>query len=300
MEKKRAFNYRQSLDGLQQILWGLLKKVVVADRLAIATNQIFGDFHDLSGGTLLFGAFLYTIQIYTDFSGYSDMAIGFSRLIGFNVTKNFDFPYFAQNIADFWRRWHISLTSWLTEYVFTPLSIAFRDFGKFGLILAIVINFTIVGIWHGANWTFVLFGFLHGLYFIPLIIRGKMNKKQRTDKSKLFPTIKELINMLTTFILVMLTFIIFRSENIWDAFSYLAIIFSESLFEIPMMRPPPVILLIMIFVILTEWFGRSGEYALDFFSSNWTKPIRWGFYYIIAMLILLYVGEQQAYIYFQF
>ena len=198
LEKKRAFDYNQAIDGLRQILWGLFKKIVIADNCAPFVNQIFNNYQSYPSSSLLLGAFFYAIQIYADFSGYSDMAIGISRLMGFNITKNFDFPFFAQNIAEYWRKWHMSLTSWLTDYVFTPLSIAFRDYGKWGLTFAIIINFTIIGIWHGPNWTYVLFGFLHGCYFIPLILRGTMNKKNKIAKGKLFPSFRELINMLAT------------------------------------------------------------------------------------------------------
>lgn len=209
---------------------GLFKKLLIADNCGIITNQIFNDFQNSSASSLLLGAFFYTIQIYADFSGYTDIAIGVSRMIGFNITKNFDFPFFSQNIAEYWRKWHISLTAWLTEYVFTPLSITFRDAGKMGLILAVIINFTICGIWHGANWTYVLFGFLHGCYFIPLILQGNMNKKKNIAKNKLLPSFVESINILATFTLVMLTFIIFRAENITQAFNYYNRLFSVSLF----------------------------------------------------------------------
>ena len=174
LEKQRKFNYDLITDGFRQIIWGLFKKTVIADNCALITNQIFADYEILPASSLLLGAFLYTIQIYADFSGYSDMAIGVSKLLGFNVSKNFDYPFFSQNIAEFWRKWHISLTTWLTEYVFTPLSIIFRDFNKLGLVFSILINFTIIGIWHGANWTYILFGFLHGSYFIPLILKQEI------------------------------------------------------------------------------------------------------------------------------
>ncbi|PWA03848.1 MBOAT family O-acyltransferase, partial [Flavobacterium psychrotolerans] len=263
LEKKRVYDYNQTVDGLRQILWGLFKKVVVADNCALITNTIFDNYQTLPASSLLLGAFLYTIQIYADFSGYSDMAIGFSRLIGFNVTKNFDFPFFSQNIAEFWRKWHISLTSWLTEYVFTPLSIAFRDYDKMGLVMAILVNFTIIGIWHGANWTYVFFGFLHGCYFIPLILKGTMNKKKKIAKDRVFPTFREFINMLGTFILVMFTFILFRSETIGRAFGYFSSLFSKSLFSVPILSGSKLMLVItLLFVLLMfiiEWIGRDKQ-----------------------------------------
>jgi alginate O-acetyltransferase complex protein AlgI len=179
LQAKRNFNYTNAADALRQILWGLFKKIVIADNLSLVTNNVYDNYLHLPGSTLLIGIVYFAIQLYADFSGYSDMAIGIARLLGFNITRNFDYPFFAQNIAEFWRKWHISLTSWLTEYVFTPLSITFRDYDKWGLVMAIMINFTLIGIWHGANWTFVLFGILHGFYYIPLIIKGTLNKKKK-------------------------------------------------------------------------------------------------------------------------
>ena len=306
LEKKREFNYNEVTDGLRQILWGLFKKVVIADNLAIITNQIFDNYQNLSGSTLLLGSFFYTIQLYADFSGYTDMAIGIARLIGFKITKNFNFPLFSQNIAEFWRKWHMSLTSWLTEYVFTPLSIAFRDYGKLGLVFAIVINFTIVGLWHGANWTYVLFGFLHGIYFIPLILRGTMNKKKKPNTNRLVPTFKEFMNMLSTFMLVMLTFVVFRSESIYQASLYLQGIFNISILNIPTV-PINVnifnysLTLFFVFVfILIEWIQRGKNYGLELNENNLSKFTRWSIYYIIFIITLFFPGEQQEFIYFQF
>ena len=221
LEKKRVFDSNQAVDGLRQILWGLFKKIVVADNCATFTSQIFDNYKTMPGSTLLLGAFLFAIQLYADFSAYSDMAIGVSRLIGFNVTRNFEYPFFAQNIAEFWRRWHISLTSWLTEYVYTPLTISFRRYEQTGVILAIIINFTICGLWHGANWTFALFGFINGCYFIPLILKGTINKKKKIAKNKIVPSLRESINMLLTLTLFTFTLIFFKSDNVGQAAGYI-------------------------------------------------------------------------------
>ena len=309
LEKKRAFDYEQTKDGLRQILWGLFKKVVIADNCAEFANTIFNNSASYSGITLALGALFFTIQLYCDFSGYSDMAIGISRLIGFNITRNFDFPFFAQNIAEFWRKWHISLTAWLTEYVFTPLNIAFRNYGKTGIIIAIIINITLMGIWHGANWNYVLFGFLHGCYFIPLILRGTMNKKKKIAKGKLFPSLKEFINVLLTFVLVTITFIVFRADNIPHAFTYISKMFmtflSKSSFveswnfvywKIGFALP-----FYILFFISIEWIGREQQHALVKLGLKWYKPIRWVMYYCIIFLILYYVGgAEKQFIYFQF
>ena len=304
LEKKREYNFNQSADGFRQILWGLFKKVVIADNCSILTNSIFEDYHSLPASSLLLGAFLYAIQIYADFSGYSDMAIGISKLLGFNITKNFDFPFFSQNIAEFWRKWHISLTSWLTEYVFTPLSISFRDYGKFGLILAIIINFTICGIWHGANWTYVLFGFLHGIYFIPLILKGTMNKKKKIAKDKLLPSFKEFINIVSTFTLVMLTMVIFRSETIEKAFEYYRGLFSTSLFSIPILHLKNnflgITLLFICILFCIEWSSREQQYGIEKLFSGKPRIFRWIFYYFIVTIIFIFAATNQQFIYFQF
>ena len=299
LEKKRVFNYNQATNGMRQILWGLFKKVVIADNCSVFVNEIFNNYTDYSGATLLLGAFFFTFQLYADFSGYSDMAIGFSRLLGFNITKNFDFPFFSQNIAEFWRKWHISLTSWLTEYVFTPLSFNFRNLGKLGLIIAIIINFTICGIWHGANWTYVLFGILHGCFFIPLILNGTLNRKKKIAEGKRYPSIREFINMLSLFTLVTLTFILFRSENIVHAILYISDIFSYSLFLIPEIPSIKLIFLVIIFIFF-EWLGRECEYAIENIFILYERSVRWMIYTIFVVLILYYAGAEQPFLYFQF
>lgn len=303
LEKKRKFDYDTTADGMRQILWGLFKKVVIADNCATITNEIFTNYQHLPGGTLLAGAFFYTFQMYADFSGYSDMAIGFAHLIGFNVTKNFNFPFFSQNIAEFWRRWHISLTSWLTEYVFTPLSITFRDLGKAGLIFAILINFTIVGMWHGAKWTYVLFGFLHGCYFIPLILTGNMNKKIKDEKNLWRFSFVKTVNILSTFILVMLTFVIFRAGNIMHAFEYYRRLFSTSLFTISTFSTndfdSAATLVFIILMLAIEWAKRSKEHGLQMSIKN---PVyRWAVYACIIFIIGMFMKSYETpFIYFKF
>ncbi len=304
LEKKRAFDYLQVTTGLRQILWGLFKKVVIADNCAVFTNQIFDHYQHLPASSLLLGIFLYTMQVYADFSGYSDMAIGIARLLGFKITRNFDYPFFAQNIAQFWRKWHISLTSWFTEYVFTPLSIAFRDLGKPGIILSILINLCIVGMWHGANWTYLLFGLIHGLLFIPLILNGTMNKTKKIAADKLFPSLKEFISILVTFTIVMLTIILFRSENIGQAFNYFSGLFSLSLFKIPVF---PVsasgIVITIVFVVLMmiiEWLGREQEFAIARLGFKWPTVARWALYYAMIFAVFYFSGKEQQFIYFKF
>jgi D-alanyl-lipoteichoic acid acyltransferase DltB (MBOAT superfamily) len=299
LEKRRVFVYSDGIDGLRQIVWGLFKKVVVADNCATLVDKVFNDYSSLSAANLLLGSFLFTIQLYADFSGYSDMAIGFSKLLGFRITKNFDFPFYALNIAEFWRKWHISLTNWLTEYVFTPLSIAFRDLGKIGTILALLINFTLIGIWHGANWTYILFGFLNGLYFIPLILKGTINKKGKQVKNNA----KEWLQRIGTFLLVMFTFIIFRSNDISSAGDYLWRILSLAKSNTPGIitdRMGVYTILFCVLLLLVEWFQKDNEHALEKMGTNWPALARWTFYYSILMCIYFFSTESQTFLYFRF
>lgn len=303
LEKLRIFNYDQASDGMRQILWGLFKKLVIADNCAFITNYIFDNYTDVPASSLVLGAFFYTIQVYADFSGYSDIAIGVSKLLGFSIMKNFDYPFFSQNIADFWRKWHISLTAWLTEYVFTPLTIAFRDRNKTGLILAIIINFILVGMWHGANWTFILFGLLHGIYYIPLILKGNFNKKTKMAKGKLFPSFREIFNMASLFILLMFTFIIFRSDNIGQAFSYYQLLGSKSLLRFPTTNDGitlGVTLFFILIMFIIEWLYREKDYGLQI--GNIKKPwLRIGIYYLLLLVIFVFrANEANQFIYFQF
>ena len=306
LEKERTFSYDTAVDGLRQIVWGLFKKVVIANNCAVITSEVFANYHNLPASSLVIGVSLYTIQIYADFSGYSDMAIGFANLLGFKITKNFDNPFFAQNIADFWRKWHISLTSWLTEYVFTPLCIYFRDFGDFGLILAIVINFTLIGTWHGANWTYILFGFLHGVYYIPLILKGTMNKKKKLSNSNI-PTLNEFFNMLKTFALVTFAFILFKSNSITEALHFYKSICSKSLFQLPKFSGVSIlyfvsVLLYILFMLVMEWNARKKEHALENIGISLSKPIRWAVYSGLILVIYYFssIVSNQDFIYFQF
>lgn len=231
--RKRVFSYDRAVDGLRQILWGLFKKVVIADNCAEYANIIFNNSSDYSGSTLVLGAVFFTFQIYGDFSGYSDMAIGISRLLGFNLMKNFSFPYFSRDIAEFWRRWHISLSTWFRDYLYIPLG------GSKGGMLKRVRNtfiiFIVSGFWHGANWTFVIWGFLNALYFLPLLLTE--NNRKNLDvvaPGKNIPSLKEFISIGGTFILTVFAWIFFRAENIEHAFSIISNIPSKELFRMPL------------------------------------------------------------------
>jgi len=297
--KKRTFEYHKAVDGLRQILWGLFKKIVIADNSAKIANEIFNNSADYSGSTLFLGAIFFTFQIYGDFSGYSDIAIGTSRLFGFNLKQNFAFPYFSRDIAEFWRRWHISLSTWFRDYLYIPLG------GSRGGIWMKLRNtfaiFIVSGFWHGANWTFIVWGALNAIYFLPLLLLKK--NRVNTDviaQGQYLPTLKELINMLITFTLTVLAWIFFRAENIGHAWSYLSTIFSKSLFTIPFYDGMKTPMLLILFFIFIEWVGREGEYAIENLKNKFNPIIRWSFYLVLIILIALYKGENQEFIYFQF
>jgi D-alanyl-lipoteichoic acid acyltransferase DltB (MBOAT superfamily) len=301
LQKNRSLDYALVVDGMRQILWGLFKKMVIADNCALFTNDIFNNPAIYSGSTLILVAFLYTIQMYADFSGYTDMAIGVGKLLGFQVTKNFNYPLFAQNIADFWRRWHISLTSWLTDYVFMPLNIRWRDWGKWGMILAIIVDFAICGLWHGANWTFVLWGCYHGLLFIPLILSGSMFKKTKIETYKWgFPKIQTLGKMLLTFFWVTIGLVLFQADSVIHAWEFFSGIFSESLFSMSEIRTlvPPIIFKISAFLFI-EWCGRENQYGIEKTGLTWRKPYRYLLYYALLIAIMR-TKQSSEFIYFQF
>jgi len=296
--KKRDFDYSKAVDGMRQILWGLFKKVVIADNCATYANMIFNNSDDYSGSSLVLGAIFFTFQIYGDFSGYSDIAIGTSRLFGFNLKKNFAFPYFSRDIAEFWRRWHISLSTWFRDYLYIPLG-GSRG-GTWMKVRNIFIIFIVSGFWHGANWTFIVWGALNAVYFLPLLLLNK--NRANTDtvaQGKYLPTIKEFFNMGITFGLTVLAWVFFRADNIGHAWSYISEIFSPSLFTIPELVPNIPLLLIIIFIFL-EWIGREDTYAIEKFGFRYKRPIRLAFYVSLVFLIYILGGNEQEFIYFQF
>ncbi len=299
---ERKFNYAMAADGLRQILWGLFKKVVIADNAAVIANEIFNNSDMYSGSTLLVGAVFFTFQIYGDFSGYSDVAIGTARLFGFDLKQNFAFPYFSRDMAEFWRRWHISLSTWFRDYVYIPLGGS--RVGTWKKIRNTFIIFIVSGFWHGANWTFVVWGGLNAIYFLPLLLRNKNRVHTGTVAAgKYFPSLRESLGMLSTFGLTVLAWIFFRAENMPHAINYLATLFSKSLFTIPYFsggkHAVKSLLLILLFLMI-EWLGRTGKYAIENLPGRWNRSVRWIFYYLIALSIFWFGGEQQAFIYFQF
>jgi alginate O-acetyltransferase complex protein AlgI len=299
IEVRRNFDYQLANDGLRQILWGLFAKIVVADNCAALVNNIFDNYQNQSGSMLLLGSFCYLIQIYCDFSGYSNMAIGISKLFGIKLMMNFATPFFSTNIGDFWKKWHISLTTWMMDYVFTPLSFILRKYKKKGLILSIITTFVIVGLWHGANWTFIVFGLLQGLYFIPLIFKGNLNQPSSNAPTNLLPSLKYFFQMIGLFFLLMLTAVFFRSESVGQAVEYLSNIFSTSLFVRPDIEQIIFILPIIIFFLIIEWISKDKQHAMQF--DNHSVYIAWSAYLIIGFIVVLsFKSNNSSFIYLQF
>lgn len=302
--EKRKFEYAEALRGMRQILWGLFKKVVIADSCAEYASFIFDNSHEMSGSTLLLGAIFFAFQIYGDFSGYSDIAIGASRLFGFNLMQNFAFPYFSRDIAEFWRRWHISLSTWFRDYLYIPLG------GSRGSTWIRVRNtfviFIVSGFWHGPNWTFVVWGALNAVYFLPLLLTAKNRKNlDPISNNRLTPSLKEFFGIIGTFLLTVLAWVFFRAESIPHAMSYLAGIFETSLFSIPSFEGDEKSLLIgfliLVFVAM-EWYSKHYEHGLGFISSIENKWIRRSIYLILVYIIAAFymTTPQETFIYFQF
>ncbi len=298
LKKNRDFNFTKAVDGLRQILWGLFKKVVIANQCAIYANQIFNNSETYFGSTLVLGAIFFTFQIYGDFSGYSDIALGTARLFGIDLLKNFSFPYFSRDIAEFWRRWHISLSTWFKDYLYIPLGGS--KLGTFKQIINTFIIFMVSGFWHGANWTFIVWGFLNALYIIPSIIFGTNRLHlEAVAKGKILPSLKDFFAILFTFGLTVFAWIFFRAESLNHAIQFISRIFSYSLFSLPTVRPKMLVFLLFIFMVI-EWLGREEQFAIAKLGIKSPKIIKWGIYYCIILAIFYYSGSQLQFIYFQF
>ena len=303
--KVRRFSYAKAIDGMRQMLWGLFKKVVIADNCAELANMIFNDSANQPGSMLVIGALMFTFQIYGDFSGYSDIAIGTARLFGFDLKRNFAYPYFSRDIAEFWRRWHISLSTWFRDYLYIPLG-GSRGGTKMKIRNTFII-FLVSGFWHGSNWTFIAWGALNALYFLPLMLtNNNRNNIGIVAKGRLFPTFNEFRSIITTFFLAVFAWIFFRAENIGHAISYIKGIFSERLFMVPEIDKYTIFqlaittLLIIVFLIV-EWLGRENEYAIEGVRIRLGKKFyRWSFYIVVWTLVFIFSSNEQEFIYFQF
>ena len=298
-QKKRTFDYTQAVDGMRQILWGLFKKIVVADNCATYVDTVFTDISNHSGSTLLLAAILFTFQIYGDFSGYSDIAIGTAKLFGIKLMRNFNVPYFSRDIAEFWRRWHISLTTWFRDYVYIPLGGSRpvvpnrlkakgerREawYTKWIAVRNTFVIFLLSGFWHGANWTFVLWGAYHALLFVPLLLMGK-NRRYRDDNQ----TWRDIPRMLLTFVLVVIGWILFRSPDIVCFIDYLSGICDRSVLSMP-------------FVENAFHLSAKGIAIVLMLTMEWRRqlPNRWWMYFALTLAIWWFAGQDVDFIYFQF
>ena len=312
--QRRTFYYEQGADGMRQILWGLFKKIVVADNCAMYVNQVWETYDTQSGSTLLLAAIFFTFQIYGDFSGYSDIAIGTAKLFGIKLMRNFNNPYFSRDIAEFWRRWHISLTTWFRDYVYIPLggsrpviakseelrakSVERRK--KFIIVRNTFVIFLLSGFWHGANWTFIAWGAYHAVLFLPLILLGKNRKyTNQVAEGRWLPTWKETGQILLTFMLAVVGWIIFRATSISEAWNIMMGICDVSLFSMPMVIVGVKRTLLFIVVMLViEWIDRDKEHALSL--SGLPQWARFIVLYGLILILLEFMGHSQSFIYFQF
>ena len=304
--KKREFDFDTAADGMRQILWGLFKKIVVADNCAVYVDRVFSTYTGQSGSTLLLAAILFTFQIYGDFSGYSDTAIGTAKLFGIKLMRNFNVPYFSRDIAEFWRRWHISLTTWFRDYVYIPLGGS--RVSKAKVVRNTFIIFLLSGFWHGANWTFIAWGAYHAVLFLPLILSGKNRKyTNQVAEGRLLPTLKETGQILLTFFLAVFGWIIFRAESIGMAWDYVRGICDESLFTGPYLINRMFYISTFIFIVLmlvVEWLFRAKEHELHITNyvrlSKLQVVFYWVFLYLLVIVLVMFSASSKTFIYFQF
>jgi alginate O-acetyltransferase complex protein AlgI len=299
IQSQRPFDSLKAVDGLKQILWGLFKKIVIADQCAVYANLIFNNAEDYSGFTLVYGALFFTFQIYCDFSGYSDIAIGTARLFGIELIRNFSFPYFSRDIAEFWRRWHISLSTWFRDYLYIPLGGS--KGGTWMKVRNTFIIFLVSGFWHGANWTFIAWGFLNALYIMPSIIfNSNRNNLDIVAQGKYLPNLKELFSILLTFCLTVFAWIFFRAENLAQSVSYISRIFYSLTPSKTVIFPTSIIILVSCF-ILFEWVGREKQFALQITTKIKSGGIRLLIYYVVIASILIFGNfSDNQFIYFTF
>ena len=294
---RRSFDDARARDGMRQILNGFLKKMVIADNLAPLVDDIFAGYQTCDGLTLLIGVFFFAIQIYCDFSGYSDIAIGTARLFGFDLMRNFAFPYFSRDIAEFWRRWHISLSTWFRDYLYIP--IGGSRVGRWGQVRNTLITFSVSGLWHGANWTFVAWGVVNGLYFLPLLLtRRNRTYLDTPGQGRLLPGAGEAVAILTTFVLTLVAWVFFRSIDIGSAFGYLGRMVSRPYGGLDYARFVPMLLACAALLTL-EWIQREKQFLLQ--VDDLPVVGRWAVYSAgVLMLLVFGAFGSTEFIYFQF
>jgi alginate O-acetyltransferase complex protein AlgI len=302
IKKPRTFQYDRAVDGLKQILWGLFKKIVIADTCARYVNLVFNNAGSFPGSAHVLAALFFALQIYCDFSGYSDIALGTARLLGIDLLRNFAFPYFSRDIAEFWRRWHISLSSWFRDYLYIPLGGS--KVGTWKKIRNVFIIFLVSGFWHGANWTFIFWGGLNALFILPSVIfKTNRNNIDIVARGRLLPTAREFVSILITFSLTVFAWIFFRAASLGAAFRFIEGIFSRSLFS-PVPRDTTLKLSFIVplaLFVLMEWTGREQQYAIAGLGVRWPRVARWAAFYTLFFYITYFMtGGSQTFIYFQF
>ena len=294
-QRQRQFDYSMAVDGVRQMLWGFFKKVVVADNCAVFVDKIWADVGSQSSVNLAMAAVLFAIQIYCDFSGYSDIAIGTAKLFGIRLMRNFMVPYFSRDIAEFWRRWHISLTTWFRDYVYIPLGGS--RVSKAKVVRNTFIIFLVSGFWHGANWTFLAWGAFHAVLFLPLILLGKNRKYTNTiAEGRWLPNLKELGQMVLTFVLAVLGWILFRSQSIGEALDFYAGLVRGGW---SVFNPPMRAIAFVAMMLVVEWLQREREHGLDMSGVRY-RAVRYACYLTVLAVIFVYGVFNETFIYFQF
>ena len=299
--RARKFEYAQAADGFRQILWGYFKKVVVADSCAVYVNAVFGDIHAYGGGWLIAAAILFAFQIYGDFSGYSDIAIGTAKLFGIKLTRNFATPFFSRTTGEFWQRWHISLMTWFRDYVYIPLGGNRRS--KARTIVNVLIVFTLSGLWHGADWNRVGWGVYCGLLMIPEVLSSRPRRKDIVAEGKAFPTLTELGQIVATFSLLVLGLIIFRTESPAQTIAFLSSLFKTGTNSLTALLIRPKLFSAAIWIpvlLIVEWIGRREPHALTMKGVN-SWQVRFFIYALLSGLMVLYFDNgAPTFFYFQF
>lgn len=302
IQRPRTFSPKAATDGMRQMLWGLFKKMIVADTCGMIVDKLWADAASQTGFALMLGGVLFSFQIYADFSGYSDIAIGCARLFGIELTTNFKVPYFSRSMREFWRRWHVTLMNWFTEYVYFPLG-GSRG-GKAKTIVNTFVLFALSGLWHGAAWTYVVWGLYNAVWFVPLILLGRGRYRDTVASGKMLPSIKETGLMLLTFAITVMGMIIFRAPSMAELGTYLSTMFSSSLLKVGFGHDIKVALAYCAVMLVVEWIYREKRFSLDFGDSptgivryRW---VRWAIYVVLFVFTVLMSGLHSNFIYFQF
>jgi D-alanyl-lipoteichoic acid acyltransferase DltB (MBOAT superfamily) len=302
IQNRRFFNYNTAVNGCRLILWGFFKKIVIADYLGTLVDPIFDNYESYSYNTLIWAAILFSFQIYGDFSGYSDIALGTSKLFGFELLSNFKFPYFSRDIAEFWRRWHISLSTWFKDYLYIPLGGS--KVSKIKVIRNTFIIFLVSGFWHGASWNFIIWGGIHALAFLPLLLfnRNRINSIEIIAENRTLPSFKELVNVISTFLIVTFAWIFFRSKTLVSSINFIKIIILGIINDPSVLLTKPVGIsgvLLSIPLIFFDWCFRRNERFLDF---DFFKIYRYLIYLVISISIVCFFlnNTNSKFIYFQF